>query len=131
MTRLPLDDLTGLVAQTQPGQCHLFSASDQLLATDEIRDLCTSGLLVAHRRALGQILTEGREAGLLKVGLAEHGGDLQRLVSFDGRTHAVPRDLWVIFFVVSACTRRVLAVATDTTISGRQLRCLPSLPGSA
>jgi hypothetical protein len=92
---LPLDDLAGLVAQTQPGQCHLFSVSDELLATDEIRDLCASGLLVAHRRALGQILTEGREAGMLKVGLAEYGGDLQRLVSFDGQTHALPRDLWV------------------------------------
>ncbi|MEU4383227.1 DEAD/DEAH box helicase family protein [Micromonospora echinofusca] len=92
---LSLEDLTGVVANLQPGQSHLFSASDELLAAPEIRELVEHGLLVAHQRSLASLLTEGERAGLIRLGVPAEDGDLQRLVSFAGRARSVPRDLWV------------------------------------
>jgi len=90
-----VEDLVGMVAQLQPGQCHLFSASDALLAVPEIGELVDHGLLVVHRRGLASVLADGERAGIIKLGVPAEDGDLQRLVSFGSRTRSVPRDLWI------------------------------------
>jgi hypothetical protein len=90
-----VEDLAGIVAQMQPGQSHLFTTSDELLATPEISELVTQGLLVVHAGSLANALTEGDRAGIIKLGVLAEEGDLQRVVSFGGRTRSVPRDLWI------------------------------------
>ncbi len=90
-----VEDLIGIVAQMQPGQCHLFAASDELLATPEVRELITHGLLVVHERSLATVLAEGERAGILQLGVPAEEGDLQRIVSFGSQTRSVPRDLWI------------------------------------
>ncbi|MGI8791803.1 MAG: hypothetical protein ACR2H3_01260 [Acidimicrobiales bacterium] len=92
-----VDDLVGLVAQMQPEQCHVFSADQSLLQRPEIVELMTRRLLVAHQGSLAGALAAAHEAGILELGATAEAGDLQRTVSFAGRAHTVPRDLWVEF----------------------------------
>lgn len=92
-----IDDLIGLVAQMQPEQCHLFSADPALLERPEIAELLTRRLLTAHHSSLATSLTAAHQAGKLELGPRADQGDLQRIVSFAGRAHTVPRDLWVTF----------------------------------
>lgn len=94
---LPVDDLVGLVAQMQPGQCHVFSADQSLLQRPEIVELVTRRLLVTHQGSLAEALASAHEAGILQLGTTAEAGELQRTVSFAGRAHIVPRDLWVDF----------------------------------
>ena len=88
-----LDDLLGVVTQMLPGQCHIFNAPIELLNQPEVHELIRSGLLVSHTRSLASILAEGNSAGIIELGASTE-GDLQRLVSFAGRTQNAPRDLW-------------------------------------
>jgi hypothetical protein len=90
-----IEDLIGLVAQMQPRQCHLFSASEAHVAVPEMSELASSSLVVVHESSLAQVLADGSRSGLVALGVPAEEGDLQRLVSFGGRTVSVPRDLWV------------------------------------
>lgn len=90
-----IEDLIGLVAQMQPGQCHLFSATDELLATPEITELTRQGFLTAHSRSLATVLSEGSQSGIVDLGVPAEAGDLRRIISFRRRATIVPRDLWV------------------------------------
>lgn len=110
---LSVEDLVGILAQTQPGQCHLFSASDELASRHELRELAEAGLLTLHRAELATVLHDAHEAGVLELGTPADEGDLQRIVSFDGRAHSVPRDLWVTF----TSSAQVLDEATIATPS--------------
>jgi len=89
------EDLVDVVAQMQPGQCHLFTATEDLLAIPEIQELVMHGLLVPHEKSLATILAEGNRAGVVALGTRAEEGDLQRLVPFQEGTRSVPRDIWV------------------------------------
>jgi tetratricopeptide (TPR) repeat protein len=90
-----VEDLVGIIAQMQAGQCHIFNATEELLGVAEIRELVASNLLVVHERSLAAVLADGNRAGIIELGASTEEGDLQRLVSFRGGTRSVPRDLWI------------------------------------
>ncbi|MEV7208692.1 MULTISPECIES: hypothetical protein [unclassified Streptomyces] len=92
---LTVEDLAGLVLQMESGQCHLFSATDELLRHPMLTELAADGYLVVHDQPLALVLEEGLSAGLIATDPLVEQGDLQRLVSFGGGSHSVPRDLWV------------------------------------
>lgn len=89
------EELAGLVLQMQKGQCHLFSATDELLKNSMLADLAADGHLVVHDQPLALVLEEGSSAGLIAADPLVERSDLQRLVSFGNGSHSVPRDLWV------------------------------------
>lgn len=89
------EDLVGVVAQLQPGQVHLFNATEDLGVIPELIELRAHGLVVLHAESLASVLADGARAGILELGKPAEEGDLQRLVSFADRTRSVPRDLWV------------------------------------
>jgi hypothetical protein len=92
---LQLQDFVGLVLQMQEGQCHLFSASAEIRSSPEVQELERSGLLTLHEQSLARVLQEGSLSGIIKFEETLEQGDLQRLISFAGKPHTVPRDLWV------------------------------------
>jgi hypothetical protein len=89
-----VEDLVSVITQMLPDQCHIFNSPSGLLAIPEIQELVSRGLLGVHERPLASVLYEANQAGILKLGVPAEEGDLQRLVSFEGGTRSVPRDLW-------------------------------------
>jgi hypothetical protein len=59
-------DLAGSLPPMARGQVHLFSADEALRATAEFRPLVSAGVIVFHEESLLDVISWGRERGLLE-----------------------------------------------------------------
>ncbi len=90
-----IEDLLAVISQMQPGQCHLFGADENLINDPAVSALVDEGLLVAHEASLASVLEAGGRAGRIRLEDDSQSDGSERLISFGGQVHSVPRDLWV------------------------------------
>lgn len=87
------EDLYTLIAQFLPGQAHLFSANDALLADEFLSAAVDTGHLVTHTETLASFMASAQDAGRL-VRPALHQDVDARFLRLRREAHAVPRDVW-------------------------------------
>lgn len=87
------EDLYAALRRLQPGQAHLFSATDEALSDEFLADAVSKGLLVSHEETLTDFLSEAQSQGRFK-GAAPELEQGSRVLRLAGQLVGVPRDEW-------------------------------------
>lgn len=87
------DDLYALLSQFLPGQVHIFSATDGLLADPFVAASMERGLLTAHRESLSLVMSDAEQAGRLRRPAPTRTIGA-RTLWLAGETVTIGRDVW-------------------------------------
>lgn len=87
--------LFGVIDALNPGQTHLFSATEELRKNGLILELTEQGKLVLHNESLATYLLEAEQDGQLRLGEKPEQEENGRLIELkNGKILEVPLELW-------------------------------------
>lgn len=89
-----LADLAPILDDLNPGQAHLFSATEALRLHPLVKELTRRGKLTLHEPSLASILNAGHAAGSISFGPPDEREGLGRTIRLDGKAIPVPSVIW-------------------------------------
>ena len=91
---LSLTEITPILDDLNPGQAHIFSATEALRAHPLRRRTDERNKLVLHARSLASVLADGQASGSISFGPPDEKEGRARTITLGDKTIAVPSNVW-------------------------------------
>jgi hypothetical protein len=88
------EQLVPVIKHLNPGQTHIFSATEELRNNRRISKLTQKGKLVLHSESLAFYLLKVQEDGLIQLGLPPEREEYGRQINLEEKSVTVPLGLW-------------------------------------
>jgi hypothetical protein len=87
------DQIAPILGTLGSGQVHVFSAGEELARDGWFAELARRDILVLHSASLAQVLNQGADGGLIRLGPPQ--GTFERAIEIETGVINVPKEIWV------------------------------------